>query len=307
MDNQDKLFNQIKQAAHQAEDQPFVGMDKVWARVDEKLDQEALATKTKVWKKVAIAASVLLVVSLGYQLTKTNKAVPVIEKSVVVQEATTTEPTDKKIVTSTLLDTLKIKKAIEEQTQVATTTAAQETEAVAVQEPKLELSDKAIVHEKAILARQSQAKSSNRFNRGTIYEAKEVESAYETQVAPAAVAEVQKAPANNAPLVVINDALVSSKKYKSVMDAKNSLTDTYENELESLVVLDEPLYIINGVEYSEESLFGQHPTSPYAPLSKQKIESFTVLQNEKAIEKYGEKGKKGVVIISTKNGKPLPK
>jgi hypothetical protein len=33
------------------------------------------------------------------------------------------------------------------------------------------------------------------------------------------------------------------------MDAKNVLTDTYENELESLVVLDEPLYIINGAEY----------------------------------------------------------
>ncbi len=306
MDNQDKLFNQIKQAAHQAEDQPFAGMDKVWARVDEKLDQEALATKTKVWKKVAIAASVLLVVSLGYQLTKTNTAVPVIEKSIVVQE-TTTEPTVQKIVTSPLLDTLKIKKAIEEQTQIATAATIQKTKAVAVQEPKHELSDKAIEHEKAILARQSQAKSSSRFNRGTIYEAKVVESVYETQVAPAAVTEVQRAPANNAPLVVINDALVSSKKYKSVMDAKNSLTDTYENELESLVVLDEPLYIINGVEYSEESLFGQHPTSPYAPLSKQKIESLTVLQNEKAIEKYGEKGKKGVVIISTKNGKPLPK
>ncbi|MCG9793217.1 hypothetical protein [Flavobacterium algicola] len=306
MDNQDKLFNQIKQAAHQAEDQPFTGMDKVWARVDEKLDQEALATKTKVWKKVAIAASVLLVVSLGYQLTKTKIAVPEIQKTVVVQEATTTEPTDQKIVTSPLLDTLKIKKAIEEQTQIATATTIQKTKAVAVQEPKNELSDKAIEHEKAILARQSQAKSSSRFNRGTIYEAKVVESAYETQAAPAAVAEVQKAP-TSAPLVVMNGDLVSSKKYKSVKDAKEAIADIYENELESLVVLDEPLYIINGVEYSEESLFGQHPTSPYAPLSKQKIESLTVLQNEKAIEKYGEKGKKGVVIISTKNGKPLPK
>jgi hypothetical protein len=42
------------------------------------------------------------------------------------------------------------------------------------------------------------------------------------------------------------------------------------------------------------------------PLSKQKKNySLTILQNE-AIEKYGEKVKRSL-IISTKNGKPLPK
>jgi hypothetical protein len=53
MDNQDKLFNQIKQAAHQAEDQAFAGMDKVWARVDE--TRPSFGYQRQVWK-VAIAA-----------------------------------------------------------------------------------------------------------------------------------------------------------------------------------------------------------------------------------------------------------
>ena len=54
------------------------------------------------------------------------------------------------------------------------------------------------------------------------------------------------------------------------------------------------------MEYSEESLFGKNPTSPYAPLSKQKIEKIEVLQPTDAIKIYGKKGEKGVVIISIK-------
>jgi hypothetical protein len=38
----------------------------------------------------------------------------------VVEEATTTEPTDQKIVTSPLLDTLKIKESYSENSQIAT-------------------------------------------------------------------------------------------------------------------------------------------------------------------------------------------
>ena len=67
----------------------------------------------------------------------------------------------------------------------------------------------------------------------------------------------------------------------------------------------ESVAVINGVEYSEEHLFGPNPTSPYAPLNKQKITSTKILLSEEAVSIYGEKGKKGVVIISTKNNKPV--
>ncbi len=77
--------------------------------------------------------------------------------------------------------------------------------------------------------------------------------------------------------------------------------------VESLVILDEPLYIIDGIYYSEDDLFGKNPTSPYAPLNQQDIKTITILQDLEATEKYGEKGKKGVVIITTKTGKPTPK
>ena len=82
--------------------------------------------------------------------------------------------------------------------------------------------------------------------------------------------------------------------------SKKSLNNLNPDEIESVVELKEPIYYINGVEYSEESLFGENPTSPYAPLSKQKIDTIVILQPEKAIPIYGEKGKKGVVIITIK-------
>ncbi|AWG23487.1 hypothetical protein FFWV33_19090 [Flavobacterium faecale] len=305
MDNQDKLFNQIKQAAQQAENQAFPGMDKVWVRVDEKLDQEVLVTKTKVWKKLAIAASILLVVSLGYQLTKPKTTFPIIGKPVVVQDSKTNKIIEEKANAPLLIDTVQIKKVIEQQTQVVSTKETDKTKAVALQEVEAKAEELQMAVEKNKLQRQSQAASSSHFRRGKIYEAITVQSAYGKSEPQATVADIQKSPVANAPLVVMNGDLVSSKKYKSVADAKEAITNKYEDEVESLVVLDAPLYIINGVEYDEESLFGQHPTSPYAPLSKQKIESLTVLQNEQAIEKYGQKGKKGVVIIATKNGKPL--
>ena len=89
--------------------------------------------------------------------------------------------------------------------------------------------------------------------------------------------------------------------------SKKQLSNLDEEEIDSVLELPEPLYIINSVYYTEKELFGPNPTSPYAPLNKQKIETISVLQPEKAVTIYGEKGKKGVVIVTTKDGKPLPK
>ena len=81
---------------------------------------------------------------------------------------------------------------------------------------------------------------------------------------------------------------------------KKSLAEINPDEIVSVIKLKEPIYFINGVEYSEESLFGENPTSPYAPLSKQKIEKIEIIQPADAVKIYGKKGEKGVVIISIK-------
>ncbi len=111
----------------------------------------------------------------------------------------------------------------------------------------------------------------------------------------------------NGPLVVKNGKATNAQ-YKSVQEAKKHIPKQLDDEeLESLIILKEPLYIINGVYYSEESLFETQPTNPYIPLNKQNIKTLEILQDEEAIEKFGEKGSKGVVIITTKNGVPNQK
>ncbi|QYS85659.1 hypothetical protein JJC03_10750 [Flavobacterium oreochromis] len=77
--------------------------------------------------------------------------------------------------------------------------------------------------------------------------------------------------------------------------------------METILELKEPLYIINDKEYSEKELFGPNATSPYFPLKKQVIETISIYKDEEAIDLYGKKGEKGVIVIKTKNGKPVMK
>ncbi len=112
----------------------------------------------------------------------------------------------------------------------------------------------------------------------------------------------------SAPLIVLNgNAIAHSDDQKRDKMMQAELPNLQPENVDSLVVLDAPLYIIDGIYYSENDLFGKNPTSPYAPLNKQEIKTITVLQDLEATSKYGEKGKKGVVIITTKTGKPTPK
>ena len=49
-------------------------MDKVWARVEEKLDKKEDKKAISLWKKIAVAASLLFVISLGSQFLKSDKS-----------------------------------------------------------------------------------------------------------------------------------------------------------------------------------------------------------------------------------------
>lgn len=73
MENQDKIFEQFKDASKKAETKDFPAMEKVWARVEEKLDKKEDKRTIALWKKIGIAASFLLFFSLGYQFLKTDE------------------------------------------------------------------------------------------------------------------------------------------------------------------------------------------------------------------------------------------
>jgi len=109
MENQDKLYDKMKQAAKNAEANSFPGMEKVWTRVEEKLDKKEDKKVIILWKKWAIAASLLLFVSIGYQFLKSDKEIITIENPIVNENKDTiqnvaplqNEKTEEEVVVST--------------------------------------------------------------------------------------------------------------------------------------------------------------------------------------------------------------
>ncbi|MDT4787979.1 von Willebrand factor [compost metagenome] len=90
MENQDKIFEQFKDASKKAEAKDFPAMEKVWARVEEKLDKKEDKKTIAIWKKIGIAASLLLFFTLGYQFLKTDDSIEIPKKPVVIEENTPT-------------------------------------------------------------------------------------------------------------------------------------------------------------------------------------------------------------------------
>ena len=93
MENQDKLYNQFKSAAENAETKDFPAMENVWNRVEQKLDTKVLKKENNLWRKLAVAASILLVASLGYHFLNNEKGTNKPQNSIVTLD-TITKPSD---------------------------------------------------------------------------------------------------------------------------------------------------------------------------------------------------------------------
>ncbi len=320
MENNDKIFDQFKNAAENVAPKEFQSMENVWNRIEDKLDQKVLKKETKTWRKIAVAASILLCVSIGYQVFKSSNELILPENNVVTNEKSKKliegkiqksvlendqENTDLKINIDIILQKpILVEDVVAYQDAPAGNMESQMP--VMVNEPqaspvyeKIEIADKKENLDKAMAPILESKKSGEHFFKTKIYDARGVKQTYEEVSKQEVVAIVKQETKKQNPLYVIDGESVANNKNK---DAKDKLT---ANNIENIVVLKEPLYIINGVEYSEESLFGAKPTSPYAPLDQQEIIKTVVFQGDEAVELYGEKGRKGVVVVTTKNGKPV--
>ncbi|WP_433833087.1 hypothetical protein [Flavobacterium anhuiense] len=319
MDNQDKLFDKIKEASQKAEFQDFPGMEKVWARVEEKLDKKEDKKTIALWKKIAVAASLLLLISLGFQFLHSEKEITTETPKVVFEEKEikqTQEPIlDKKIATpssdSNIVSNEEAVKILENQTKHKERVAIQETiipQAESVMSaPAPKIAAETAMPAKVLLT-DTFDEEENTSSRKEVTPDMGYSNFSERASAKVAYSAAEQKAKKSAPLVVFNGkAMAHSDDVKKDKMMQEQLPNLQPENMESLVVLDDPLYIIDGIYYSEQDLFGKNPTSPYAPLDNQEIKTITILQDLEATSKYGEKGKKGVVIITTKNGKPAPK
>lgn len=315
MDNQDKIFDKFKKAAENPEQKDFPGMDKVWARVEEKLDKKEDKKAISLWKKIAIAASVLLLISIGSQFIKSDKIVNnpkiVINENKTIQESITKNNDAVVASDSPIVPKAEAAKILDQQIKQPQSVAINEARAPIYYEPAITQAASAPIAAEAIVAAPIHEEYSNEEENFTTKDKASLgySKTIERESAKMAYADKQtQMTKKSAPLIVLNgNAISHSNDEKRDKMMQNQLPNLQPENVDSLVILDAPLYIIDGVYYSENDLFGINPTSPYAPLNKQEIKSITVLQDLEATSKYGEKGKKGVVIITTKTGKPTSK
>lgn len=93
---------------------------------------------------------------------------------------------------------------------------------------------------------------------------------------------------------------VSSMLFSNASEARTVLLSTVQETVFTTVIeivkeANDPLIIIDGKEASKTDLDQLDPNT---------IDSVSVLKSEKAIEKYGEKGKNGVIEVVTKKNQP---
>ncbi|MBF4518111.1 hypothetical protein IRZ71_17230 [Flavobacterium sp. ANB] len=320
MDNQDKIFDKFKEAAHNSELKDFPGMEKVWSRVEDKLDKKEDKKAISLWKKIAIAASLLLIISVGSQFLKSDKVTTIPNQKVVVNDDKTIQNVVGKDNAVVEKDSKMVSK--EEAVQILNNQVKNQQK-VAINEIQLPISEAvgagtssaqeatadfmvAPVQAEAEYSKDDNSDVKGKIDSEAYSDAKERESAKVSFAAKRSASAPM--PKKNAPLIILNGtAMAHSDEAKKDKMMSAELPNLNPENVESLVILDEPLYIIDGIYYSENDLYGPNPTSPYAPLDKQEIKTITILQDLEATSKYGEKGKKGVVIITTKTGKPVNK
>jgi hypothetical protein len=313
MDNHDKIFDKFKEAAQNSEQKDFPGMEKIWSRVEDKLDKKEDKKTIALWKKIAVAASFLLLLSLGFQFLKSDKdAVNEIPKVVV-------NKTKKETIQNQIKDNAVIENGPKiisgEEAKRILDNQIKKQEDLVHNEPKGSLNEIVVATPNAVSVPAPIQAETEDSKDEDFTETDKADQSFgylkikEKESAKAAFADKQDQKAKKAaPLVVLNgNAISHSNDAKRDKMMQDELPNLNPENIESLVVLDEPLYIIDGIYYSENDLFGTNPTSPYAPLNKQEIKTITILQDLEATKKYGEKGRKGVVIITTKTGKPALK
>ena len=296
MGTEEKLYKKIQQAAENAEQKDFPGMEKIWARVEDKLETQTLQKEKHLWKKLAVAASIVLVGTLAFFLLQEKENVIIPENTITtIDSSKNTIPTPESA-NGFVNTTPEIKKEAEQilQQQIVIQNNIVINDTINYKSKKeVLLSAPIAMEEVQEMAKTSLVPSYNNSmsnsasinNSGYLAKGKR----YDVTMNTAEKTQEKDKKIANDDLVLVDGELT-----------KESLSNLNPDDIDSIIELKEPIYFINGVEYSEESLFGENPTSPYAPLSKQKIEKIEVIQPVDAVKIYGKKGEKGVVIISIK-------
>ncbi|MBA4276654.1 von Willebrand factor type A domain-containing protein [Flavobacterium sp.] len=286
MDNQDKIFNKIKNAAQKAEEKDFPAFEKVWMRVEEKLDKKEDKKAIALWKKLAVAASLLLFFSLGYQFLKPESKIiapnGTKENNVVIQEKQDTNSTKKpsEIIKSDA--EVILKKQIEKPVALVIadtssrnlkTESSSDNKIVTIEE------DNNSYNEVVVVGYATQKKSALTGSVTSVsndYLSKQ-KSVNVSQALQGRVAGVQ---------ITNNPGFLSqgSPELSPTISIRGNASISQSND---------PIYIIDGVPVN---------AADFKQLKPENVKSINVLKDATATSLYGSRASNGVIIINTKNG-----
>jgi Ca-activated chloride channel family protein len=294
MENQDKLYDQFRDASQKSEAKDFPAMEKVWNRVEEKLDQKEDRKGIVLWKKIAVAASLLLFLSLGYQFLKSdNKVSPNLtpEKNVVIQEnPPVSAPAETPAIIKKDAEII-LKKQIANPNTVAVSDVGHDEKEIVVEEdnsiyaldeivleaPPIVRTKKSLVYSSTVVASESVEISS----KGRKDKKSKKESTQNAKAAP------------NPGLLQSLQGHVAGVNIGYASNQPGSSQNIVLRGISSINGNTDPLYVIDGVPTNGDALRKLDPNS---------IESITVLKDASATAIYGSRATNGAIVITSKSG-----
>ena len=296
MGNQDKIYEQFKDAADRAEKKGFDRMEAVWNRVEEKLDNKKQRSIAAWWKYTGIAAIFLLFLTVGTFMLN-NEQNPVIAPTAVPEKNITVIDTHK------VNEVLVPSKEIIESAVVVNEATKQDIDRQGGVSAQVIVSDTAHIITKDVEAVTIQPKT--------------LQKAKESVMADADTVLSEVAIIDTTTNSIRNSAVVTSFSSSPLEDSSNAdmiqslqgqvagltiATGSGQPGSDSTIVLRgvgtingnvEPLYVIDGIPVDEDGL---------RSIDQNDIESFQILKDAAATSIYGNRGANGVIIITTKAG-----
>jgi hypothetical protein len=316
-------YKKLKDKAWNTE-QDFDGFENVWNNIETKLDHRSMKHKKEWWKTTAIAASVLLTLSIIYLVITKNDTVnftqpntPSVEivseekaKEIIEEKQSEVVFEDvKKDKSSTQNKVLSFESSIDEAKNNSTETKElnenvykAKSEEIIVDKPEMKKVESAYSNFNQ-RNQQDVATRNNAFVKRKAFESRSTNMQYFQNTSPIAVdknVKFEKSDTVKNPLLVVDGKVKQNNLENDAISEQELKELANEYDTEDIIHLKEPLYIINGEEFTEEEVYGKNPTCKYAPLTKEKIKKIKVYTPLEGINKYGDKGKKGVVVITLK-------
>ena len=275
MGTEEKLYKKIQQAAQNAEQKDFPGMENIWTRVENKLETQTLQQEKHLWKKIAVAASIVLVGTLAFLLLQPKENIIVPENTISAIDTTKNEiPTP------------------ESANGFATTNPVIKKDAKEILQQQIVIQNNIVINDTINYSSRKEV---------TIHNPMMLE---EVQAKTSFAPELRNDASNAA--FLSNQGFAAKGKAYSITTV--SAEDISQEPIKEMMNND--FVIIRG-QISQESANGNEPLivlnnhlvtkAILNDIDPNKIESVTVLKDKAAMSIYGSKGKNGAIVLTTKN------